>query len=322
MIKLDWKEYSVIATSVILIVLGLVLTIGDDILGEFTGEIGGIVGILGISIYCTWLVWKTAQKTRSKEEIIASIRRVPPTSDVPHPVNDLVDNQKDLLARLEKGHWLFTAHYISSMILIPAISIWAFLFLFAAAPPMHRFIIEMAMIGVPFGFFMLLSWFTGRNFRVYFTVAKEYLAYTREAVSKGRGDVEITTYINLLFNVLHNWDVGEEESASPIQTVRSYLWYLKIIPLVEGAVLVSVIATMGLLFNLVAPDFANSIVGYGLSFSFLAIIGFMIIRLVIFLQWRNLMNQWLRIYAALVEWREELEQSFLDDPPQPGGNPP
>ncbi|GAJ25067.1 unnamed protein product, partial [marine sediment metagenome] len=89
-----------------------------------------------------------------------------------------------------------------SLLLGPIAAIWGFLFIFAAAPPIDRFLIEIAMIGVPFILLLVMFAKQGQVFLVYFKAMKKYLQDTKRAVDTGQGDVDITTYINLLFIIL------------------------------------------------------------------------------------------------------------------------
>lgn len=306
-------DYVSISIFVLLLSIGLLLTIEGRMLGENTGKIGGVVSVIGFIEYAIWFAWRTNQNVaKADASFYEYLRPLPSSSVFPHDTEDLAGSQKEILRRLERNHWLFVTQYVGNLITVPSIAIWAFLFIFAAQPEFDRFLIESAMIGIPFLLTIVIFWIQGRLFFHYFRITRQYLRDTRRAVETGQGDVDITTYINLLFNVLRV-NVGSTDSPhqKQVDQVRNYLRVLKYLPIIELVVLISVTVTMGLLFGTMGQYITASFLNMVLFYSFYGIVAAMGIRFILFIAWRKLIAKWLKLYSALGDWQDNLEKTFL-----------
>ena len=174
--------------------------------------------------------------------------------------------------------------------------------------------LESAMIGIPFVLSVVIFWIQGRLFFEYFRSTREYLKETRHAVETGQGDVNITTYINLLFNVIRPKGISTDSpNEKQIDQIRDYLRILRILPIIELVTLVSVTITMGLLFGTMGQYILSSFLNLVLYYSFYGLVIAMLIRLVVFLVWGRVIQKWLKLYTVLSEWRENLETTFLQN---------
>ncbi|MHA2407283.1 MAG: hypothetical protein ACXACA_02790 [Candidatus Ranarchaeia archaeon] len=311
---MDRRDVIFIGTFVGLLLISFWFTIGPDYLGPNTGTIGGYIGVLGIVIYSWYLYFKLTEKHQEKiDQLQAFLERVPSEEDIPHRSTALAEDQMELVNRLEKQHQLFIAQFVSSLLLAPVVSIWGFLFIFAAAPPLDRFILEMAMIGVPFALFLILLAKQGQVYMVYFKAMKKYLEDTKTAVKSGRGDVDITTYVNLLFTVIHpDKSKIEKEPKQAIDQIRDYTRYLKWMPVLEIVVFGAVLATFGLMFLTLGVYLINELLIGSLIWLAVFFIVLMVVRYWIFFRWRQTIKRWLKVYSALIGWSDDLEQTFLD----------
>ena len=306
------KDIAVIGIVVVLIAISVFLSVEGHVFGVNVGKIGGVVGVIANAIYCLWLIRRLTETDKPARERISSyLRPVPRDDNLPHGFSDLVDDQKELVSNLEREHRLFVAQFIGSMMIVPMICIWSFAFIFAVQPEFDRFLIELAMIGVPFFSFFVMIWIKGQTYRMYFGAMREYLDYTKKAVNTGQGDVDLTTYVNLMFSVIRpDVPLSEEEPAEQLKQVRQSIQILTYMPVVEIIVFASVFVTMSVLFITMGPVVQNNPIASALIISFYVIMAVTVIRCVIFLQWRKLVTRWLKIYSALVMWRQDLEQTF------------
>ncbi|MHA2059437.1 MAG: hypothetical protein ACW976_01480 [Candidatus Ranarchaeia archaeon] len=310
---MDRKDVIYIGTFIGLLLVSLWFTIGPDYFGPDTGTLGGYIGVLAFVVYGWYLYHKLTEKDQEKiDQLQVFLQRVPSEGDFSHPRTSLAEDQTKLVARLEQGHRLFIAQFVSSLLLAPVVAVWGFMFIFAAAPPLERFVLEMLMIGVPFATFLLLMTKQGQVYMVYFKAMSKYLKDTKAAVESGRGDVDITTYVNLLFTVIHpDRSKMEKEPKEAIDQIRDYTRYLKWMPVLEVVVFGAVLSTFGLMFLTLGIYLINELLIVAILWLTVFFISLMVVRYWIFFRWRRAIRRWLKVYAALIGWSEGLEQSFL-----------
>ena len=314
--RLKDKSLLVLGIGIVALIIGFALTLEPwSVIGEVTGEIGGVLSVIGIMLYCGWIAWKTlGNQDPSVDDDNPFLHPSPTTDKLPHEESSLSSDQTALLKKLVQSHRLFIANFVGTLILIPSIAIWTFLFLVALAPPIERFVIEGLMIAIPLSTLILILGFKSKSFLYYFQSIQKYLDLTKLSIESGEGEVNITTYVNLLFSVLRaGAPLTEQEPARQIRLSRSYLRIMQILPIVEITVFGMLMLTMGVLFTSMWQYILNPIFQLFIITFFFGIGGIMIIRWIIFLLWRRLMGRWLNLYVALTKWRMTLEQNLLGD---------
>ena len=307
------KDYLTFAVAVIFILTSFGLTVGPDVFGTYTGEIGAVFGIVGLVVY-GW--GGISISTKDDEKVISDLQAfmkiIPPDSEVQHEPSILVDNQIGLLTQLEHGHNILNAQFVSSMLVAPLAVLWAFVFLFAAAPPLERFILEATMVLVAFCTGLVLMWKKGKVFRVYLKASRGYLDNTRKAIAAGRGDVDLTTYINLIFlGLLPDIESKVDEPQRGVAQIRVYLRLMRWMPLVDLVIFGGLLGTFALLFRTVGEGFVYwFLLGplYGITLLF---IGLMVVRYWLYYRWHQLIKRWLQVYTALISWGEDFEKGSL-----------
>ena len=77
-ISLQRKDIAVIGTAVVLIAIGIFLSFEGHVLGEYTGRIGGVVGVIAIGLYSFWFTRRMIETDKpARDRIISYLRPVP-----------------------------------------------------------------------------------------------------------------------------------------------------------------------------------------------------------------------------------------------------
>ena len=99
------KDYVAISLFVILLSISLALTIEGRMLGEYTGRIGGVIGIIAFVIYAIWFADRTKNSVAQSDEAFQEYLHPIASSKVfPHESKDLAESQKKIVRQLERNH--------------------------------------------------------------------------------------------------------------------------------------------------------------------------------------------------------------------------
>ncbi len=154
---------------------------------------------------------------------------------------------------------------------------------------------------------VLIFWFGSRAFVVYMRSAKHFLDNAKIDIDASRVAEDFTTYMNLLFPVLIPTKAPSTDSTTlKQQRIRKTVLTLKIMPIIEVVVLGIVIFSFVSFFirhSYILPGLLRTPIIPFLWFNF----AIMVIRLGIFLRWRQYVIRWLTIYEGLTTWQANLE---------------
>ena len=141
----------------------------------------------------------------------------------------------------------------------------------------------------------------------YMQSAKRFLDDAKVDIDASRIAEEFTTYINLLFPVLIPTKSSTTNSTTQEQQrIRKIILTLKINPIFEVAVLGVLIFSFSSFFvrhPYILPELLRTPIIPFLWFN----LAIMVIRLGIFLRWRQYVSRWLTIYEGLITWQANLE---------------
>jgi len=224
--------------------------------------------------------------------------------------NALIDNQRELLPQLYQSHRLFVINFLASFLMIPLWYLWVIFFAAAIAESFEWFLLITASTWITLPFSIFRFWSTWKVFIVYMRSAKDFLDEAEKDINASRTAQDFTTYMNLLFPVLLPMKSPTPDTTTDEeQRIRKIFRNLRILPVVEVVVLSAVILSFGSFF--LRRPYVLSMLFPTLLIPFLLFnIGLMIVRLGIFLKWRQLISRWLNLYDALTSWQANLESTI------------
>jgi hypothetical protein len=224
--------------------------------------------------------------------------------------NALIDSQRELLPRLYQSHRLFVINFFASFLMVPLWFLWVVFFAAAIAESFEWFLLITAPTWIALPFSVFIFWSRWKVFIVYMRSAKDFLDDAKKDINASKTAEDFTTYMNLLFPVLlpiksPTPDTTTDEE----QRIRKIFRNLRILPVVEVVVLSAVILSFGSFF--LRRPYVLSMLFPTLLIPFLLFnMGLMIVRLGIFLKWRQLISRWLNLYDALITWQADLESAI------------
>jgi hypothetical protein len=223
--------------------------------------------------------------------------------------NTLIDIQRELLPRLYQSHRLFVINFFASFLMIPLWFLWVVFFAAAIAESFEWFLLMTASIWIALPFAVFSFWSRWKVFIVYMRSAKGFLDDAKKDINSSKTAEDFTTYMNLLFPVLLPMKSPTTDTMDEQQRIRKVIRNLRIQPVVEVVVLAAVIFSFGSFF--IRRPYVLSWLLPTLLIPFLLFnIGLMIVRLVIFLKWRQLISRWLNLYDTLATWQANLESKI------------
>ena len=221
--------------------------------------------------------------------------------------NDVLCSQRELLPRLYQSHRLFVINFFASLLIAPLWFLWVVFFAAVIAESIQWFLLITAPIWVGGPITVLMFWRIGRGFMAYMQSAKRFLDDAKVDIDASRIAEEFTTYINLLFPVLIPTKSSTTNSTTQEQQrIRKIILTLKINPIFEVAVLGVLIFSFSSFFvrhPYILPELLRTPIIPFLWFN----LAIMVIRLGIFLRWRQYVSRWLTIYEGLITWQANLE---------------
>jgi hypothetical protein len=222
----------------------------------------------------------------------------------------LLSSQRDLLPRLYQSHRLFVIHFFASLLMVPLWFLWVVFFAAAIAESFEWFLLITAPTWLAIPLSIFIFWFREKAFLVYMRSAKGFLDEAQKDINASRTAQDFTTYMNLLFPVLLPMETRTPDTTTDEeQRIRKIIRTLRILPVVEVVVLATVILSFGSFF--IRRPYVLSMLFPTLLIPFLLLnMGLMIVRLGIFLKWRQLISRWLNLYDALTTWQADLESTI------------
>ena len=224
--------------------------------------------------------------------------------------NALIDSQRELLSRLYQSHRLFIIHFFATFLMVPLWFIWVIFFAAAIAESFEWFLLITAFtwIALPFSIYRL--WSIWKVFIVYMRSAKDLLDDAKKDINASKTAEDFTTYMNLLFSVLLSMKLPMSNTTiQDKQRIQKIIRNLRILPVVEVVILALIIFSFSSFFiryPYVLPQLLTTSIIPFLLFN----IVLMVIRLGIFLKWRQLISRWLNLYDALTTWQANLESTI------------
>ena len=223
--------------------------------------------------------------------------------------NALIDSQRELLPRLYQSHRLFVINFFASFLMIPLWFLWVVFFAAAIAESFEWFLLITASVWITLPFSVFRFWSRWKVFIVYMRSAKDFLDDAKKDINASKTAEDFTTYMNLLFPVLLPTKSPTTDTTDEQQRIQKIIRNLRILPVVEMAVLATVILSFGSFF--LRRPYVLSMLFPTLLIPFLLFnMGLMIVRLGIFLKWRQLISRWLNLYDALITWQADLESAI------------
>jgi hypothetical protein len=223
--------------------------------------------------------------------------------------NALIDSQRELLPRLYQSHRLFVINFFASFLMVPLWFIWVVFFAAAIAESFEWFLLITASTWIALPFSVFIFWSRWKVFIVYMRSAKDFLDDAKKNIDASRIAEDFTTYMNLLFPVLLPIKSPTTDTTDEQQRIREIIRNLRILPVVEVVVLSAVIFSFGSFF--LRRPYVLSMLFPTLLIPFLLFnMGLWIVRLGIFLKWRQLISRWLNLYDALTTWQADLESTI------------
>jgi hypothetical protein len=194
--------------------------------------------------------------------------------------------------------------------MVPLWFLWVVFFAAVVAESFQWFLLIIApmWIGIPLTVFIFGYW--GKAFFVYMRSAKHFLDDAKVDVNASKTAEDFTTYMNLLFPVLLPSITSTPNSTQQEQErVHNIIRNLKTAPIIEGAILGILIFSFASFFirhPYILPHLLLTPIIPFLWFNFVI----MVIRLGIFLRWRQYVSRWLNLYDSLTTWQANLEFSI------------
>ena len=224
--------------------------------------------------------------------------------------NALIDSQRELLPRLYQSHRLFVINFFASFLMVPLWFLWVIFFAAAIAESFEWFLLITASIWFTLPFSVYRFWSSWKVFAVYMRSAKGFLDDAKKDINASKTAEDFTTYMNLLFPVLLPMKSPTSDTTiDEKQRIHRIIRTLRIVPVVEVVILAVVIFSFGSFFirhPYVLPQLLTTSTIPFLLFN----MGLMIVRLGIFLKWRQLISRWLNLYDALITWQADLESAI------------
>jgi hypothetical protein len=267
--------------------------------------INNLVGLLSFMVNRSYI------ETKISISLMIDLRegRRGKSSQVDFSASALIDSQRELLPRLYQSHRLFVINFFASFLMIPLWFLWVVFFAAAIAESFEWFLLITASIWIALPFTVFSFWSRWKVFIVYMRSAKDFLDDAKKDINASKTAEDFTTYMNLLFPVLLPMKSPTTDTMDEQQRIRKVIRNLRIQPVVEVVVLAAVIFSFGSFF--IRRPYVLSWLLPTLLIPFLLFnIGLMIVRLGIFLKWRQLISRWLNLYDTLATWQANLESKI------------
>jgi hypothetical protein len=205
------------------------------------------------------------------------------------------------------------AQFFAALLMIPFWFLWVVFFAAAVAESFEWFLLITAPTWLAIPFVLFIFWSSGKTLIVYLRNAKSFLNTARADIAASRVAEDFTTYMNLLFPVLVPTLATPKTPRQEQEHIRRIVRFLKILPIIEVGLLVIVISSFVSFFirrpYVLSRLLLTPIVPY-LWFN----IAFWVVRIAIFLRWRQSVGRWARLYYALITWQASLESAIQQSP--------
>jgi hypothetical protein len=202
------------------------------------------------------------------------------------------------------------ANFFASLLMVPLWFLWLVFFDAAIAESFQWFVSLTAPMWLAMPVVLFSFWSGGKALVVYLRHAKRFLSAAETDINASKTAEDFTTYMNLLFPVLA--PIQSAIGTTPTQEhqrIRRIVRFLRIAPIVEVSLLIVVVLSFASFFlrhPYVLPRlFLTPIIPY-LWFN----IAFWVVRIAIFLRWRQYVGRWARLYYALITWQANLESAI------------
>jgi hypothetical protein len=191
--------------------------------------------------------------------------------------------------------------------MVPLWFLWVVFFAAVIAESFLWFLLITAPIWIAIPLTVSIFGYMGKAFFAYMRSAKRFLDNAKVDINASRTAEDFTTYMNLLFPVLLPSITSTPNSTQQEQErIHNIIRNLKRAPIIEGTILVILIFSFVSFFvrhpYLIPRLLLTPIIPF-LWFN----LTFMVIRLGIFLRWRQYVSRWLTIYEGLTTWQANLE---------------
>ncbi len=191
--------------------------------------------------------------------------------------------------------------------MVPLWFLWVIFFAAVIAESFQWFLLITAPIWIAIPLTVFIFGYSGKAFFVYMRSAKHFLDNAKVDVNASRTAEDFTTYMNLLFPVLLPSMTSTPNSTQQEQErIHKIIRNLKRAPIIEGAILGILIFSFVSFFvrhPYLLPRLLLTLIIPFLCFNF----AIMVIRLGIFLRWRQYVSRWLNLYDSLTTWQANLE---------------
>jgi len=224
--------------------------------------------------------------------------------------NSVLSSQRELLPRLYQSHRLFVINFFASLLLVPLWFLWVVFFAAVIAESFSWFLLITAPIWIAIPLTVFIFGYMGKSFFVYMRSAKRFLDNAKVDVNASRTAEDFTTYMNLLFPVLlPSMKSTPNSTPQEQERIHNIIRNLKRAPIIEGTILGILIFSFVSFFvrhpYLIPHLLLTPIIPF-LCFNFVI----MVIRLGVFLRWRQYVSRWLNLYDGLTTWQANLEFSI------------
>lgn len=225
-------------------------------------------------------------------------------------VDELIGSQRELLPGLHRSHRLVVAHFFASFLMVPFWFLWVIFFAAAIAESFQWFLVITAPTWLAMPAVLFSFWSGGKALVVYLRYAKRFLNSAETDINASRTAENFTTYMNLLFPVLVPTQPATGKTPTQEhQRIRRIVWFLRISPIVDVGLLIIVTFSFVSFFirrpYVLSQLLLTPIIPY-LWFN----IAFWVVRIAIFLRWRQCIGRWARLYYALTTWQANLESAI------------
>ena len=221
--------------------------------------------------------------------------------------NGVLSSQRELLPRLYQSHRLFVINFFASLLIVPLWFLWVVFFAAVIAESFQWFLIITTPIWIAIPLTVFIFRYRGKPFFVYMRSAKRLLDDAKVDVNASRTAEDFTTYMNLLFPVLLPSTTPTPNSTKQEQErIHNIIRNLKWAPIIEGAILGIVIFSFVSFFVRHPYVLPRLLLTPIIPFLWLNLV-LWVIRIGIFLRWRQYISRWLNLYDALTTWQANLE---------------
>ena len=226
---------------------------------------------------------------------------------------ELLGSQRELLPGLYLSHRLVVAHFFASLLMVPLWFLWVVFFAAAIAESFQWFLLITAPTWLAMPVVLFSFWSGSKGLVAYLRYAKRFLNAAKTDVNASRTAEDFTTYMNLLFPVLVPTLATPKTPGQEQERVRRMVRFLRISPIVDVGVLIIVIFSFVSFFirrpYVLSQLLLTPVIPY-LWFN----IAFWVVRIAIFLRWRQYIGRWARLYYALTTWQANLESAIQQSP--------